>query len=347
MSDAGLFRMVVPQSLGGSELSPIALSRVCEVVAMGDASTGWCTSQNSGICRMSGHLPREGAEEIFGDPKSILAWGNGPARALKVPGGYRLTGRYSFASGIHHATWTGSHDAQVIGEDGEPLLEEDGATNRVRTLFFPVSDISLTDTWYVSGLAGTGSDSYTVTDLFVPEHRVTMPHAVEPGPLYLYGTTNIFSAGFASVSLGVARATLDDFLAFASTKTPRGISGPLREQQPTQIHIARAEAMLRSSRALLHQTLEEGWQATVKARELSLESRVSMRLATTYAINQAAEVVDVCYRNAGASAIFVSNGFERRFRDIHAATQHLQAREDHYEPIGQYLMGLEPSRAWL
>ena len=339
--------MVVPQSLGGSELSLIELSRVCEAIAMGDASVGWCTSQNSGICRMSGHLPREGAEEIFGDPTTIVAWGNGPARAIKVPGGYRLTGRYSFASGIHHATWTGSHDAPVVDEDGEPLMEDDGVTKQIRTMFLPVSDITLTDTWQVSGLVGTGSDSYTVTDLFVPDHRATLPRAVEPGPLYIYGTTNIFSTGFASVSLGVARAMLDSFLTFAITKTPRGISGPLREQQTAQIHIARAEAMWRSSRALLHEALNNAWMATSETHTFSLDDRVSMRLATTYAINQAAEVVDVCYRNAGASALFISNGFERRFRDIHGATQHLQAREDHYEPIGQYLMGLDPSRTWL
>jgi alkylation response protein AidB-like acyl-CoA dehydrogenase len=346
MTEAGLFQIVVPHSLGGWEAQLHVLSDVCLEVAKADASAAWCVSQNAGICRMAGYLPREGAEEIFGDSRAVLAWGNGPSTAVKVDGGYRLTGRFSFASGIRHATWTGAHDAPLADRDGNPVFDESGKRRTV-TLFFRPSEAEITNVWQVSGLRGTGSDSYRVEDLFVPDHRAELPERQEPGPLYLFGTTNVFSTGFASVSLGIARATLDAFIELAATKTPRHVNGLLREQPTAHDHVARTEATWRSAYALLSNTVRDAWERTCAHNELSLESRVDLRLATTYAMQQSAIVVDAAYTASGATAIFEANPFERRFRDMHAATQHLQAREDHFEPVGQYLFGLDPPKLWL
>ena len=346
MTEAGLFRMTVPRSLGGSELPLYQFAEVCQAVAMADASAGWCVSQNAGIGRESGYLPREGAEEIFGDPMTVMAWGNGPATARKVTGGYKLTGRFSFASGIRHATWTGAHDAPVVDDAGAPVFHDDGS-RKTASLFFRPSEVELTDVWQVSGLRGTGSDTYKVEDLFVPEHRATLREAQEPGALYLFGTTNIFSVGFASVSMGISRAVLDAFFELAATKTPRNVNGLLRDQATAHSLAGRTEGVWRAAQALLRQTAREAWEKACATPEVTLETRIDLRLATTYAMQQSAAVVDAAYTAAGATAIFESNPFERRFRDMHAATQHLQAREDHFEPVGQYLFGLDPPHLWL
>jgi alkylation response protein AidB-like acyl-CoA dehydrogenase len=347
LMDAGLFRMLVPRSLGGSEADLITFSEVLEEVARADASTAWCLSQNGGVCRVSAFLPREGAEEVFGRPEMAVAWGNGPATAVKVDGGYRLSGRWVFTSGIHHATWVGCQQCAVVDREGQPLRLDDNGNPKTGIFMFPVRDAEITDVWQVSGLRGTGSDTYSVTDLFIPDSRAAMDEPLEPGPLYVFGTTNIFSAGFASISLGVARGALDAFVDLAITKTPRGLSGVLREQQTVQVHIAKAEATLRSSRAFLRQTIDDVWQSVVDTGELSVQTRILLRLATTFAFHSAAQVVDTAYYLAGATAILNSAPFERRWRDMHAATQHIQAREDHYEPVGQFFLGLEPSLVWL
>jgi alkylation response protein AidB-like acyl-CoA dehydrogenase len=345
--DAGLFRMLVPRSLGGAEVDLITFSEALEQIAGADASTAWCLSQNGGVCRVSAFLPRDGAEEIFGDPRLTIAWGNGPSTAVKVEGGYRLTGRWSTTSGMHHSTWLGCQLASVVGADGQPLRVDDNGNPRTGIFLFPKSDVEIVDVWQVSGLRGTGSDNYSVADLFIPERRAALDEQQEPGTLYIFGTTNIFSVGFASISLGIARAMLDAFIDLAVTKTPRGLSGVLREQQSVQIHVAKAEATLRSARAFLRETIAGVWQRTEESGELSVQSRILLRLATTHAFHAAAEVVDQAYYLAGVTAIQSSAPFERRWRDMHAATQHIQAREDHFEPVGQFFLGLEPSMVWL
>jgi alkylation response protein AidB-like acyl-CoA dehydrogenase len=318
-----------------------------EELAKADASTAWCLSQNGGICRVAAFLPREGAEEVFGSPDMKVAWGNGPSSAVKVEGGYRLSGRWVFTSGIHHSTWLGCQLTSVVNAEGQPLRLDDNGNPRTGIFMFPASEAHIEDVWQVSGMRGTGSDTFSVEDVFVPDRRAALDEPLEPGPLYVFNTTNIFSVGFASISLGIARASLDAFIDLAVTKTPRGLSGPLRDQQTVQVHVAKCEATLRASRAFLHQTLEEVWQGVVATGQLSVQSRILVRLATTYAFHSAVQVVDAAYYLAGSTAILNSAPFERRLRDMHAATQHIQAREDHFEPVGQFFLGLEPSMVWL
>jgi alkylation response protein AidB-like acyl-CoA dehydrogenase len=343
---AGLYRMLVPRSVGGAELHLREFSEVIEEVAKSDGSVAWTISQNSGICRMAACLPPEGRREVFGFPDMVMSWGNGPSSAMKVAGGYRVSGRWVTASGIHHAVYTGAHYAPIVDSQGAPVLDADGAQKRV-TLFFPTSEIAIEDAWRVSGLRGTGSDTYSVTDLFVPDHRAAFDTPLEPGTLYIFGTTNLFATGFASVALGIARGALDAFRDLAMTKSPRGISGPLSNQQFAQMRLAEAEATLRAARAFLHRTADECWDSVERTRDFDLETRINLRLATTFVIQSCAGVVDTAYRLAGTTAIYLDQAFERRFRDMHAVTQHIQARDDHYERVGRYLLGLDPDRNWL
>jgi alkylation response protein AidB-like acyl-CoA dehydrogenase len=302
--------------------------------------------QNSGISRVSAYLPEQGAQEVFGSPHAVLSWGNGPATAHPVDGGYLLTCKLSFSSGMHQATWLGCQDIDVYDAQGNVVTQKRGETKR-GICFFPSDAAEITDVWQVSGLRGTGSDSYAVTDLFVPSHRFAVDECREPGPLYIFSTTNYFSIGFASVALGIARATLDSFLDMTNRKTPRGARAKLQDLSRVQSGLGRMEATYRSARALLHASIQQAWDEVCETRQRTMQMRIDLRLATTYAMQQAALVVDAAYKAAGVDAIFDKNAFERRFRDMHAVTQHIQARDDHFERVGQFMMGLEPDTGWL
>lgn len=349
--DAGLTRMLLPRTLGGAELDPLTFMQVIEEVSRVDASTAWVLCQTAGCSMVAAYLPSQIAWEIFGrDHRALLAWGPGPeARAVVVDGGYRVTGTWSFASGGRHATWFGGY-CPIVDPDGTPRQRGNG-TPEARTMLFPATSVRMTDVWRVIGLRGTGSDSYAVSDLFVPqEYSVARDDPSErrqPGALYCFPTGSLFAAGFAGVALGIARTTFDAFLRLAGDKTPRGFSNVLRENAVVQSQVGQAEAALRSARLLLVSTLGELWQAVGRAGHMTLEQRMNIRLASTFAIHRARDVVEVAYHAAGATAIFDSSPFERRLRDLHAVTQQLQGRQAHFETVGQYLLGLEPDMSWL
>jgi alkylation response protein AidB-like acyl-CoA dehydrogenase len=341
--ERGLFRLLLPRSLGGAELPPAVYVQVIEEVAKHDASTAWCLGQATGCSMTSAFLEPEVAREIFGHRRGIVAWGPpGPVEARAVRGGYRLSGTWSFASGSHHATWLGAHVA-IVAEDGTPRLRPDGAPV-IRTLLFPKASATFTDIWHVIGLRGTGSDSYTVTDLFVPEKytvlREAEPKPRQPGRLYAFSSSNIYSSGFAGVALGIARSTLDAFVELARDKIPRGAKRTLRDNNVIQSQVARSEARFGAARAFLLGSLEEIWRNVAQSGRLTLDHNTTIRLASTWAIHQAREVVDTAYHAAGATAIFESNPLERRFRDIHTVIQQYQGRQAHFETVGQVLLGL-------
>jgi alkylation response protein AidB-like acyl-CoA dehydrogenase len=345
LTRSGLFRLLLPRSLGGAELPPAAYVPVIEEIAKHDASVAWCLGQACGCTMTAAYLSPEVAREIFGGPRGIVAWGPpGPAEARMAAGGYRLTGAWSFASGSHHATWLGAHVA-VFGEDGAPRLRPDGSPV-FRTLLFPKTSAEMTDTWHVVGLRGTGSDTYSVTDLFVPEdHAVERSPAARPrerGLLYAFSSSNVYSAGFAGVALGIARGVLDAFVELARDKIPRGGKRTLRDNNVVQAQVAQSEARIGAARAFLLRSLDEIWHEAGRAGRLSLDHNATIRLASTWAIHQAREAVDTLYHAAGATAIFEENPFERRFRDIHTVVQQYQGRQAHFETVGQVLLGLGP-----
>ena len=343
--DNGLFRLLQPRSLGGAELDPVTYVQVVEQIASHDASTGWCVEQANGCSMVAAFLDPETAGEIFGPPDGIVAWGPvGPAELRVVPGGFRLTGAWNFASGSHHASWLGAHIV-MLGPDGVPLTRADGG-EILRTLLFPKSAATMTDIWHVVGLRGTGSDRYSVTDLFIPERYTVFrdPQIAprQPGRLYCFSSSNMYAAGVAAVALGIARGMIADFTELATEKVPRGGRQRLCENQVIQSQLAQAEARLGSARAYLLDGLAEIWEAVGATGQLNLQQNAMIRLASTWAIHQAREVVNTLYHGAGATAIFDNRPFERRFRDMHTALQQAQGRQAHYETIGRVLFGLAP-----
>ena len=348
--EAELFRLLLPRSLDGGELDPAMFVRVLEAVSRLDASTAWCLGQAAGCSMVAAYLAPDAAREIFGGRRAVLAWGPGPeARAVVVDGGYRVSGTWSFASGCRHATWLGGNCA-VHEPDGTPLRRADGSVQG-RWMLFPAAQAKMVDTWHVVGLRATGSDSFTVSNLFVPrDHSVARDDPAErrhAGLLYCFPTNSLYASGFAGVAMGIARSSLDAFVILARQKTPRGFRQPLRESAIVQRDLARAEAKLGAARALLLGSLEGVWEHVARTGVLGLDQRIQIRMAATHAIGEATAAVDFAYQAAGATSIFERNAFERRFRDMHTVAQQLQGRESHFETVGRFLLGLEPDTTFV
>ena len=345
LHEARLFRMLLPRSAGGDAVEPTVYLRAVEDVARHDGSVAWCLFTGNSSALMAAYVPPEVARDIWGDPRAVVAWGPPNAtKAQAVPGGYRVSGTWQFASGCRHASWMGAH-CQVIEPDGSLRLNRAGRPT-VRALLFPAAQATLIDgSWEVIGLRGTASVSYSVKNLFVPEAfsstREDPTLRLEPGPLYAFTQQGLYAVGAAGVALGLARAMLDAFVALARRKTPRALA-PLAGNAVVQANVARAEAKLASARAYLLDTLQAVWSEAGEATPIDVPARVRLRLATTLAIEVSIEVVEVAYRGAGADAIFAGSAFERRFRDMHTLSQQTQARAAHFEAVGAVMLGNEP-----
>jgi alkylation response protein AidB-like acyl-CoA dehydrogenase len=218
-------------------------------------------------------------------------------------------------------------------------------------MLFPKASAKVDDIWRVVGLKGTGSDMYAIEDLFVPDARTYTRESAaerrETGPLYRrFSNYQLYGIGFAAVALGLARAALDAFIALATTKVPNAKTFVLRDNAVIQSQVALAEAKLASARSFLVAMLRETWDAALRDEQPSLDQRARIKLAGTYAAHQGKEVIDTVYHAAGATAIFESNPFERRFRDVHTVIQQVQAQFANFELVGQVLLGL-PSQTKL
>ena len=352
-----LFRLLMPKTSNGIETDPITFFHVIETISRADASTAWCLSQAGGCAMTAAYLDLPVAQEIFGGPRSVLAWGPGPrVKAIEctVNGvhGYRVTGTWAFASGGRHATWLGAH-CPVFNEDGSPKTDAKGKQVE-RTLLVPASAVQWTDIWDVVGLRGTASDQFALTDHFVAhDHGFTRDfqnpgrERREPGPLYRMSAMTCYETGFAGVALGIARGALDEFVETAKTKIPRGATSPIRDSAVVQMGLAQADIRVRSARAWLLQSLAEIWKRIQAGGDLTIEDRIVIRGASTNAIHSAREAVDYTYNAAGATAIFHSHPLERRFRDIHTVTQQLQGRSSHFETVGAWMMGADTDLTWI
>jgi alkylation response protein AidB-like acyl-CoA dehydrogenase len=343
MHDAQLFRLTLPQRDNGFELPVPALAQVAEIIAGADASAGWCLGQAFGCAMSAAFMDATPAKEVFGSREAVLAWGAGvQGRMDATDGGYLVSGTWRFASGSHHATWLGGH-SKVFEKDGSP---REGASGRQadRTALFPRDQADMADDWHVMGLRGTRSEGYTVENLFVPEgltlDRDTPEECQIDTTLFRFPTTNVYAAVFSSVSLGIAQSAFDDLKVLGMTKHARAAQTSMRDSPIFQSKLAELRAQLESARAYKHAVLSEIWETVDNTGELTMDDRARIRLATTYAINEATSVMEQIYRLAGSTAIFDNAPFERRFRDIHAVSQQVQGRHTNFETVGRYMLGL-------
>ena len=346
LRERGLFRLVQPTEYGGVELDPPSLVQIIEEIASHDASVAWCVGQTN-ICGItSAYLEPSVVRDIFGPDTGILAWGPGPGKAQVVPGGFRVNGNFDFASGSRLASWLGAH-VPVIEPDGSRRVGSLGKPITV-TMFFPKSQAKVRDTWHTMGLRGTGSDSYTLEDLFVPEaYSLARDPGLKPrvdGDLYVFTPSTLYASSFAGIALGIARTMMTSFIREMRDTTPRGASRTRGESHVMQAHVGLNEARLRSARHYLLGSVSEIWAEARKTRTLTQDQLMTIRMASTWAIQSAREAVATLYGAAGALAIMNNLPFERRFRDIHSVTQQIQGHPAHFETLGQILLGREPDR---
>lgn len=348
IADAGLFHMCVPRALGGLEVDFPQQVLIAEELGKADASTAWAVGQGATFASWSMYMQPATAREIWIDtPRSVVSNTPEPSgKAIVVPGGYRVSGRHGFSTGCMHASWVASQ-AQII-DNGE--VRQRNGVPELRFFFMPKSEVQVLDTWNTRGMRGTGTHHFEVKDVFVPEERSVYTRGaprVTDGTRYRIPTTLVFLGGDAAVALAVARTCIDTFCDLAGGKSPRHMTGLLREQPVAQYNVGKCEAELRSARALLMETVGDLWDGVSRNGELTLTQRANMRLAGTHAIRTAVKIVENIYADCGATAIFEGNLLHRLFQDIHVITQHLQARRGFYEMIGKFQMGLPIDEARL
>ena len=207
----------------------------------------------------------------------------------------------------------------------------------------PKEHVEFIDTWQVNGLRGTGSFSFTTDNLFVPEEHsfIEGNPPREEGPLYVIPKTLLFSSGFATTALGVARSGLDSIIELSESKTPQ--EQDLLQKQPfTHRELGMAEAVWRSARSYLEDSVNDAWEWAKSERFIPIEQRINLRLSSTHAIRESVKVADMAYSLAGSSAIFEQTPIQRKFQDVRAISQQTQGRMAHYDTAGQYFLGLEP-----
>ncbi len=326
---ADLFRFCVPASLGGAEASPRELVETVETLARTDASVAWILAVTATSGLLAAYLDEAAAAEIYGSA-GVAVGGVFAPRGRAALDGDELTvsGRWSFGSGSTFCDW-------LLGG----CSVDDGG---LRLVLFPREDVEVHDTWTVSGLRATGSHDFSVDALRVPAARSAEVIGARPrddAPLYAFPLFGLLALAIAGVSLGIARAALADVVELAAVKRPEGGRRLLGERGTVQAAMARAEASLRAARALLMDEVDRAWEIARGDGEISVETRVSLRLAATHATRTGRDVVDTAYDLAGGSALYESGPLARRFRDAHAASQHMLVAPTTWELTGRLLLG--------
>ena len=331
---SGLFRAGAPAATGAAEAPPALTLRLAEAVARGDASAGWCVSIAATSSLLGGWLGTEGLADVFGDPNNVAAGVWAPrGAARRVDGGYRVSGRWAFCSGITHSDYL--FGGCVVGGNGD-------ASGIPRVLALPVGELEIVDTWHTSGLRATGSHDAVADDVFVPERRSLwlLDPPTSDAALYRFPILGFFALSIAAAALGNARGAMDDLQALAAHKVGLGSSRTLAQRPATWSVVAENEASLRAARAFYYQAIDDAWRAAESHPDqpVSVDLRTGLRLAATHATRTAADVVRAMYDLGGGSAIYDDSPLQRRFRDAHAATAHFQVNAATWELCGRLLL---------
>lgn len=340
MRGAGIFAMLLPRALGGSETDPLTVLDAIEILARGDGSAGWIAMIGATTNAVAGYLPEAGARRVFTGPGVVTGGTFNPlGRAEPVEGGLVVSGRWPYGSGVQHSDWMCG--ACVVPEPGGRAAPGRPDT---RLAFFPAEAVRVHDTWDAAGLRGTASHDFAVEDLFVPaSHATTFDFRAWPdGALWRMPPFALLFPPMAAVPLGIARAAIDELVSIAPAKVPYRSARRLAERDMAQVAVARAEALTRSARAFLREAVAEVWDAAVDGRAATLSQRAMCRLAGVHAARSAREAVTLCFEAAGGSAVYASSPLQRHLRDTHTAAQHVVLAASGYETAGRVLFGLPP-----
>lgn len=328
---AGVFKLCVPRVYGGAQASPTTAIAVLEELGKLDGSVGWCAMVGITSSLMSVYLEESVAREVYGPADAITCGVFAPmGRATRDGDGYRVTGRWPFASGCEHSRW---RMGGTIAEGDAPLPS--GAPD-VRSALFAAADTQVHDTWDTSGLRGTGSHDISVQNVLVPRERtfslLTDKPRVDGYDLPFFG---VLAAGVAAVGLGIARASITTATALVQTKSPPGSKRTLAHRELVQVEVARAEARTRAARGLLFDALADA------LAEPTIATRAHLRLAACHAATESAAVAAAMYELGGGAAIYAKNPLQRQFRDAHVVTHHLMVSSTALTMAGRALLGLD------
>lgn len=344
MAQAGIYRMFVPQTLGGSETSPIVSSEVFETLAQGDAACAWvafiAATSGSALARIETSVARE----MFSTPETMIAGVFAPnGNAVKSENEYVLNGHWQWGSGTQNADWV------LAGSLLTDPLQAADAKPRAHMCLVPQSSVEFLDTWHSSGLKGTGSTDFRINDCRVPSaHIVGLEVDKMPDtPLFQFPNFTLLALGIAAVSMGIARAALDNFVELAQDKRRAGSNALIAERGYTQMQIAEAEATLRSARAFYYDSLSEAWTRATAGQTVDIEQRRNLRLSITHAVMASTKVVDCAYNLAGGVSVYQSSNLQRHFRDVHVASQHIMVAPSTLETAGRLFLGLPTNTATL
>jgi 3-hydroxy-9,10-secoandrosta-1,3,5(10)-triene-9,17-dione monooxygenase len=347
LHDSGLFRMLQPKRVGGSELPFRALVELVAVIARGCGSTAWVLANLAAHHWLFGMWSREAQDEVWGQSPddligSALIFPRG--RARPVDGGYRLSGRWPFSSGVDAASWN------LVG--GIVHDEEGGGTGS-RIFLLPASDYTIIDTWQVIGLAGTGSKDVAVEDVFVPAYRTLSvdqiaggPNpgsAVNPSVLYQLPAISLFGFCIAAVSLGLAQSSIEHFTQSTRTRLSSYSGRNVADFNTVQVHVAEAAALADAARAILLADCDEATSSVAEGRTPDLAHRARFRRDGAFAAMLCTKAVDLLFSATGGGAIYARNPLQRAFRDVHAANAHYVLNWDiNGAMYGRVALGLSP-----
>ena len=350
LAAAGFFHLLTGREHGGLAADPVTAAKVIETLSTASPSVGWVAmiiaTASFWTVRV---VPDEVRREIFADvgpgeiQPTVIAGTLVPhGRAVRVEGGWRLTGQWPFGSGCHHADWLPT--AAWLYDGHGPVTDESGAP-QWRAFHLPASDCVILDTWHTSGLRGTGSTDYTMENVFVADNYVKRHSLLEPSMLpdrrYGYPAFNV--PMLSAVALGAAQGAVDALTELFGGKVDRRNLRPVATAFDKQADLGIATATANSARAYLYDTTARAWELTMAGEELPRELRAGMRLACTHAVTASVQAVDRAHSAAGASSIHSASPLDRYFRDVHSVAAHAFVRQTTMADGGQLLLGQEPA----
>jgi 3-hydroxy-9,10-secoandrosta-1,3,5(10)-triene-9,17-dione monooxygenase len=344
---SGLFRMLQPARVGGSELPFRSLFELTAIIGAGCGSTSWVLANLAAHHWLLGMWHPEAQEEIWGESgdsliSSALVFPRG--RATRVVDGYRLSGRWPFSSGVDASTWN---------MFGAIVSDEETGQSEARMFLLPKSDYTVIDTWQVIGLAGTGSKDVEVADVFVPAYRTLSTERIRggpnrgselnPGSLYRLPAVSLFGFAIAGVSLGIARGAIRHFAETTGTRRSVYTGRNIADLTNIQVHLAEAAALADAAEAIALRDCGEATRITEAGIVPSLEQRAHYRRDGAFAATLCTRAVDLLFSASGGGAIYARNPIQRAFRDVHAANAHYNLNWDVNGAIyGRVALGLPP-----
>ena len=333
----GLLSLKAPRELGGPEVDALLYLELIDEISYINPSAGWCTFINStSTAWMGAFLPDSSVSRIFANNRMPIASGAIIPRGLGTPvaGGWRISGRWPFASGSGHSSWI-SAGFRIV-RDGQP-----GPEHMVMSV--PIGDVQFLDNWQVMGLKGTGSRDFVLNDYFLPEDYAFDLLTADPikgGPMFWLGRPGFVTTDHAAFALGVARRALDEIALQAGSYQRGYLISPIANRGALQHDLGRCDQQLRAARALCREVLADAWEICLRQERPDLETQLRLRGACAYATDVACQVTTAAFRYGGGSAIYNDRVLQRCMRDVNAAAQHFMVNTSAYDNIGQFRLGL-------